>query len=105
MLTRKRLTVFASLASAADRQPKSAHGKTPAPKIGVKTPGVQIPFANLKAEAEFEASAQPEWIFFAGAAFAPGKDAIEKIDPKTNKKAEPIAGLSNPCGAPSSAFR
>jgi streptogramin lyase len=98
------LIAFLSLASADDKLPKSAHGKTPAPKIGVKTPGVQIPFANLKAEAEFEASAQPEWIFFAGAAFAPGKDAIEKIDPKTNKKGEPIAGLMKPCGGMTSAF-
>jgi virginiamycin B lyase len=92
------------LASADDKLPKSAHGKTLAPKIGIKTPGVQIPFANLKAEAELEAPAQPEWIFFAGAAFAPAKDAIEKIDPKTNKKAEPISGLMKPCGGMTSSF-
>lgn len=98
------LIAVLSLALADDKLPKSARGKTPAPKIGVKTPGVQIPFANLKAGAEFAAPAQPEWIFFAGAAFAPGKDAIERIDPKTNKKAEPIAGLMKPCGGMASAF-
>jgi virginiamycin B lyase len=74
------------------------------PKTGVKTPGVQIPFANLKPEAEFEAPAKPEWIFFSGSAFAAGTDSIDKIDPKTNKKGDPIAGLSRPCGGMASAF-
>ena len=60
--------------------------------------GVQIPFANLKPETEFEVSVPPEWVFFADAVLAPGKQAIEKIDPKANKKAEPIAGLLKPCG-------
>ena len=98
------LIALLSLASADDKPPKSAHGKPLAPQIGIKTAGVQIPIANLKAEAEFEAPAQPAWIFFAGSAFAPGKDAIEKIDPKTNKKAESIAGLMKPCGGMTSAF-
>lgn len=98
------LIALLAFASADDKLAKSAHGKPPGPQIGIKTPGVQIPFANLKAEAEFEAPAQPEWIFFAGSAFAPGKDAIEKIDPKTNKKAEPIGSLMKPCGGMTSAF-
>ena len=98
------LVTLLSIASADDHRQKSAHGKIPVPSVGVKTPGVQIPFANLKAEAEFQSPTQPEWIFFAGAAFAPGKDAIEKIDLKTNKKAEPIAGLMKPCGGMASAF-
>ena len=98
------LFTLLSLASADDKLSKSAHGKTPAPKIGVKTPGVQIPFANLKPEAEFEAPIHPEWIFFADSAFAPGQDSIERIDPKTNKKAETIAGLMKPCGGMASAF-
>jgi virginiamycin B lyase len=98
------LITLLSLASADDHRQKSAHGKTLVPSVGVKTPGVQIPFANLKAEAEFDAAAQSDWIFFADSAFAPGKDAIEKIDPKTNKKAETIAGLMKPCGGMASAF-
>jgi virginiamycin B lyase len=73
-------------------------------KAGVKTPGVQIPFANLKSEAEIEVPAKPEWVFFSGSAFTPGKDTIEKIDPKTNKKGDPITGLSKPCGGMASAF-
>src|SRR5258708_6895536 len=77
------LVVFISivLLSLAAKPPKST-----APKIGVKTPGVQIPFASLKAEAEIDAPAKPEWIFSSGSTFAPNKDGIDKIDPKTNKK-------------------
>jgi virginiamycin B lyase len=95
-----------ALLSLAAQPPKSAHGKPQAgaPKIGIKTPGVQIPFANLKSEAEFEAPAKPEWIFFSGSALAPGRDSIDRIDPKTNKKADPIGGLSKPCGGMASAF-
>jgi streptogramin lyase len=88
-----------SLASADDKAHKSV-----VPKAGIKTPGIQIPFANLKAEAEFEARATPDWIYFFNLAFAPGKDAIEKIDPKTNNKSEPISGLTKPCGGMTAAF-
>jgi streptogramin lyase len=98
------LVTVLSLASADDQRQKSSHAKMPAPRLGIKTPGVQISFAHLKAEAEFDAAAHPEWIYFADAAFAPGKDAIERIDPKTNKKSEPIAGLMEPCGGMASAF-
>jgi virginiamycin B lyase len=92
--------------AAAEKPPKAAHGKTPSgvQKLGVQTPGVQIPFANLKAEAELESGAKPEWLFFSGMAFAPGKDTIERIDPKTNQKTEPIAGLMHTCGGMTSAF-
>ena len=99
------LVALWSLAWAEDK-PK-AHGKSPAPatpRVGIKTPGVQIPFANVKPEAEIEAPSKPDWIFFTTSAFAPGKDAIEKIDPKTNKKGDPISGLSKPCGGMVSAF-
>ena len=98
-------TVLLSLA-AADKPPESAHKKTlaVAGKVGVKTPGVQIPFTSLKAEAEFEAPPKPEWLFFSGVAFAPGADAIDRIDPKVNKKVEPIAGRAKACGGMASAF-
>jgi streptogramin lyase len=100
------LLALLSLAWPDDKPLKYTNRKTPVavPRSGIKTPGVQIPFANLKPEAEFEVSAQPDWVFFADAVFAPGKQAIEKIDPKTNKKAEPITGLAKPCGGMASAF-
>jgi len=74
------------------------------PKSGIKTPGVQIPFASLKAEAEF--SVAPSWMIFTDAPLLPNfaKDSLDKIDAKANKLAEPIAGLSKPCGGGVSAF-
>jgi virginiamycin B lyase len=74
------------------------------PKLGVKTPGVQIPFASLKAEAEF--SVAPPWIIFADSPLLPdsSKDALDKIDAKANKLGDPIAGLSKPCGGGVAAF-
>jgi virginiamycin B lyase len=98
------LSVAGALA-APEKPPKPVHGKTPATqKLGIQTPGVQIPFAKIKAEAELEARAKPEWLFFSGAAFAPGKEVIEKIDPKTNQKGEPIPGLARACGGMTTAF-
>ena len=105
------LSLGCALASPAGKPAKSAPGKNKpgVPKLGVKTPGVQIPFANLKAEAEFDTPARPEWVFFSGptvsgSAFAPGKGALERIDPKTNRKVDPIGGLTKPCGGMASAF-
>jgi streptogramin lyase len=74
------------------------------PKTGIKTPGIQLPFASLKAEAEFEAPSKPLWIFFSTSAYVPAADSVEKIDPKTNKKVDPIAGIAKPCGGMVSAF-
>ena len=54
------------------------------PTLGVKTPGVQIPFANLKPEVEFAAPAKPDWLFISTSAFAQAIDSIDRIDPKTN---------------------
>jgi len=102
------LISFLSLISlvAADKPPAAPREKTPpaAQKLGIKTPGVQIPFSTLKAEAEFQAKDRPEWLFFSGVAFVPGKEVIEKIDPKSNQKIEPIAGLAKACGGMASAF-
>jgi virginiamycin B lyase len=97
--------VLLTLAPAAEKKEKKTKTQDAAPKIGVKTPGVQIPFANLKAEAEFPAPDKPDWVFFATSVYSPGKDSIEKIEPKTNKKGDPIAGLSKPCGGMASAFK
>jgi virginiamycin B lyase len=98
-------TVSLSL-TAAGTPTKPAHGKVPAatPKLGIKTPGIQIPFSNLKAETEFESSAKPEWLFFSAFAFAPAKDGVDRIDGTTNKRGEPIGGLARVCGGMASAF-
>ncbi len=74
------------------------------PKQGIQTPGVQIPFSSLKAEATFQTPDQPDWIFFSTDIFVPAKDRLDKIDVKTNKIADPVAGLNKPCGGMVSAF-
>ena len=77
-------------------QPAAKPGKAvktvpPAPpKSGIKTPGVQIPFASLKAEAEFAVA--PPWMIFTDAPLLPNseKDSLDKIDAKANKLADSI---------------
>ncbi len=91
--------------SAAPREAKPA--KKPAgPTGGVKTPGVQIPFANLKAETEIPAPTKPEWLFFSQSLFTPNleKGNLEKIDAKTGKPGDPVAGVGKPCAGMISAF-
>jgi streptogramin lyase len=98
------LMVLFSLA-AEDKAAKPVRGKNPASvRVGVNTPGVQIPFANLKAEAEFPVTARPLWVFFSGEVFVPGKAGIEKIEPKTNQKGADIPGLAGACGGMASGF-
>ena len=98
-------TVILTL-TAAEAREKPSHGRAPAapPKLGIKTPGIQLPFSNLKAESEFETSAKPEWLFFSGSAFVPAKNGVDRIDAATNKRAEPIGGLARVCGSMASAF-
>lgn len=75
------------------------------PTAGVKTPGVQIPFAKLKAEAEFEGS--PGWLLFSDSVLLPAAsgEAIEKIDTKENKPGIAIDGFDKPCAGAITAFR
>jgi streptogramin lyase len=74
------------------------------PKGGIKTPGVQIPFASLKAEAELPVA--PPWMIFTDAPLLPNpqKDSFDKIDTKTNKLGDPISGIGKPCGGGITAF-
>jgi virginiamycin B lyase len=93
--------LIASSAAVADQR-----GKTPAPaaRQGIKTPGVQIPFSSLKAEATFQTPDKPAWIFFSTTAFVPAKDHIDRIDIKTNKLIDPVGSVAKPCGGMVSAF-
>lgn len=93
--------VCLSVALTAFADDKPAHKKASAPavpKIGIKTPGIQIPFSRLKSEAEFPAPDKPDWLFVASSAFIPAKSSVDKIDLKTNKKGDPLPGLDQPCG-------
>lgn len=101
---------FAQRAAKPDRPGGSAlrHVGAPAPRSGVKVPGVQVPFAAIKAELVFETPGAPGWIGFSDAIFVPNQagNGLERIDPrgKEAKFGEPIAGLKKPCGGMVSAF-
>jgi streptogramin lyase len=75
------------------------------PKGGIKSPGVQIPFASLKPEAELPSA--PHWMFFADAPLVPNfeKKSIDKIDAKANTLGSFIAAINQPCGGAISAFK
>jgi virginiamycin B lyase len=84
---------------------KGAPAPPAAPKAGIKTPGVQIPFESLKAEAQISVET-PGWIAVGDSILVPNmsKDSVARIDPKTNKLLDPIGGVSKPCAGAISAF-
>jgi virginiamycin B lyase len=100
--------LFTAGSSGASSPAKPKNAPAAGPSKGVKTPGVQIPFANVKAEATIPAAGKPAWVLFAaggpGTLYFPGADKLEKVDGKTNKPSDPIAGLKKPCGGMVSAF-
>jgi virginiamycin B lyase len=75
-------------------------------KLGVQTPGVQIPITKLKPEAQITLSGTPESILADQTVWVPNraKNTLDRIDPKANTLAEPITGLNQPCGAPQLGF-
>jgi len=94
----------ATLCGAA-KQPKAV--KTSSPANGVKTPGVLIPFANLKSEAELSLAAPPSGLLFTESIAVTGPEGIHRFDARTNKPFEPsrdIKGVEKPCGGLLSAF-
>ncbi len=95
------VAVTSGFASDPRKEPKRA-----APATGVKTPGVQIPFAQLKAELEFELPAPAGWIAVADSILVPSKGGLERVDPKAkeSKLGEPTGGLNKPCAGLVSAF-
>jgi virginiamycin B lyase len=74
-----------------------------APRQGIKTPGIQIPFTALKPEAEFALT--PQWLTFTDAPLVADEKSLYKIDAKKNELATPVAALSKPCGGAVSAFK
>jgi streptogramin lyase len=96
------------LRAAPPAEAKSLKGGPPnpaAPKAGIKTPGVQIPFESLKAEAQVPVET-PGWIAMGDSILVPNpsQDSVARIDPKTNKVLDPIVGLGKPCSGAISAF-
>lgn len=95
----------AAVLPAATAGDKTSANNTKAPKSGIKTPGIQIPFGTVKAEAEI-AVETPGWITVGDAVFVPNKskDVVIRIDAKTNKLLEPISDLKKPCSGTVAAF-
>ncbi len=72
---------------------------------GIKTPGVQIPFASLKAENEIPAAGKPEWLFFERSAYFPNASGgLDQVDAKTAKVTASAKDIAKPCGGMISAF-
>src|SRR5579863_3700127 len=70
---------------------------------GIKTPGVQIPVASLKAEAELPLA--PQWLVFSDTILIPNKSGgLERLDAKTNKLVDPVPGVTNLCGGAAIGF-
>jgi virginiamycin B lyase len=82
---------------------KSKH-PDPAPREGIKTPGVQIPVGNLKAEVELPLA--PQWIAFADTILIPNKSGgLERLDAKSNKLIDPVPGVAQLCGGAAAGFK
>jgi virginiamycin B lyase len=75
------------------------------PKNGLKTPGVQVPFASLKEEATLPVEG-PVKILTGDTVTVPsrGKDSLVVVDSKTNKAKDPIAGMNKPCSGIATGF-
>ncbi len=94
----------------AQEKEKEKPGKNPAwpPKAGIKTPGTQIPFANLKAEAEIALEGVPTWLMAEGPALVlpiGDKGTIARIGNLDNKAMDSWKGFDAPCGGVVSAFQ
>src|SRR5262252_8329331 len=89
------LAIVVNCVSAADK--KDAKHAAP-PAAGIKTPGVRIPYTELKSEAELEAPAPPAWMAATDSILIPAKDGFARVDPKAkeSKLGEPVGGLKQP---------
>jgi virginiamycin B lyase len=81
----------------------SAKAAPATPKEGIKTPGVRVPFASLKAEAELPMA--PAWMAATDGLIVPAaQSGLIKIDSRTNKAADPVTVVSKPCGGAVAGF-
>lgn len=102
------LGVATSVAASAEEKKKPAKSTPVAagPKAGLKTPGILIPAASLVPEAEIALDSPAVGLQFNDAALIATATAVKRIDPKTNKPAEPPVSVKveNGCGGMLSAF-
>ena len=76
-----------------------------APKEGIKTPGIQIPFEDSKPEAQITVET-PGFITIGDAVFIPNKSKgiLVRVDAKSNKTLDSIEDLHEPCSGTLTAF-
>lgn len=76
-----------------------------APKEGIKTPGIQIPFESLKGESQTTVET-PGWITIGDSVLIPNKSkgVLVRVDAKSNKTLDPVADLHEPCSGTLVAF-
>lgn len=96
-----------SLLSTGKEKEKAAKNPAWPPKAGIKTPGIQIPFANLKAEAELSLEGSPNWLLAEGMTILipiQNKGSIARIGSRDNKAMDSWKGIEEPCGGLTTAF-
>lgn len=96
-------TVWAEPKDAKETKPKKG---TPV-ILGIKTPGVAIPFASLKSDAEIALDSPPAGLVFTESLVVANATGVKRFDPKTNKPYDPprdLKGLEKACGGLVSAF-
>lgn len=101
--------LFVLMALALVGKEKEKPVKNPAwpPKAGIKTPGIQVPFANLKSEADLTLEGTPSSILTEGMIVLVAirdKGAIARFANRDNKVLESFKGLEEPCGGIVNAF-
>ena len=100
------LALCAAIIPAQAVKPKATKSHTP--RLGIQTPGIQIPIESLKPELVFETAAAPAWLAFTDAVLLPNSEAhtLDRIDPKAKeaKFGDPIAGVRKPCAGLVNAF-
>ena len=98
----------AAFAVAGERKDVKEIKKTAAarPAGGIRTPGVQIPFASLISELSYETEMPAGWLGATDSLWIPAKTALLRVDPKAKeaKLGEPVAGVKSPCAGVVSAF-
>jgi streptogramin lyase len=97
------LAVTVAASAAQSKAKKDGKYPDPAGRQGIKTPGIQIPIASLKAEVALPLA--PQWIVFSDSILIPNKaGGLERLDAKTNKLVDPVEGVSKLCGGAATAF-
>ena len=100
------LLLLTTICAASERSASDKNRSAGPPKEGIKTPGIQIPFASLQAEAQILLDGPVVGLSFGKDVIAAlgKKNALAKIDVKSNKAETLAADGVTPCSSPVSAF-